>query len=127
MDVDNDLLYLIASYLSNRSQRVACLGVTSAEVPVTSGVIQGSLLGSLLFTAFIWDLPQCFTHAQCSIYADDTKVFFNVSNLDECDLLQNDINVLYQWCKSWGLDLNLEKCSIISFTKKKIKCIFNTH
>ena len=86
---------------------------------MTSGVIQGSLLGPLLFSAFIWDLPQCFTHADCSKYADDTKVFFNVSNVSDCVCLQNDINSLCNWCTNWGLDLNLEKCAVISFTKKK--------
>ena len=45
-------------------------GVSSSVVPVTSGVLQGTVLGPLLFPIFIDDLAKSIT-SSVKLYADD--------------------------------------------------------
>ena len=50
------------SYLSNRWQVTVCNGTKSSPKTVQTGVPQGSILGPLLFTCYINDLPDYLDH-----------------------------------------------------------------
>ncbi len=58
-------------YLSDRVQRVRYGTATSTLRPVSFGVPQGSLLGPVLFTTLIFDLP-AVVGVNVTLYADDT-------------------------------------------------------
>jgi len=40
---------------------------------LTSGVIQGSVLGPLLFNSYVNDLPDVLNNSFCKMYADDVR------------------------------------------------------
>lgn len=113
-----NLLRWISSYLTRRSQLVALKGYKSGPITVTSGVPQGSHLGPLLFIIFIDDL---IGQLNCPslLYADDLKIFNNINNINDCQTLQHDLNLLSAWCLRNHMHLNPIKCQLISFTKKK--------
>ena len=46
---------------------------------VLSGIPQGSVLGPILFTIFINDLPDC-VQSCCKVFADDTKIYDSTNN-----------------------------------------------
>jgi len=66
-------LQWFCSYLSDR-QQVVCINSTSSEpLTVTSGVPQGSILGPLLFSIYVNDLPTVPRKCSSQCYVDDTK------------------------------------------------------
>lgn len=55
-------------------------GKASEYLPVTSGSLQGSLVGPLLFVIFINDLPDAILEqTSTALYADDTKLYRTIS------------------------------------------------
>ena len=60
-----------------------------------------------------------------SLYADDSKLYQNISDTVDCDNLQSDLRSVEKWCKTWKLKLNHNKCMVISFTNKKKPIKFN--
>ena len=93
--VKETTLNWIRAFLVGRTQAVVLEGENSSEVPVTSGVPQGSVLGPLLFLLYINDLPQNI-QAQVRLFADDTAVYLTVGSSDDRDTLQADLNTLQE-------------------------------
>ena len=50
------------------------------------------------------------------LFSDDAKCMMPVSSQKDCVLLQNDLNTLSEWCNTWNLFLNEDKCSVVLFT-----------
>ena len=70
----NTLKWIQSFFLIGRTQTVVLDGESSDEVPVTSGVPQGSVLGPLLFLLYINDLPENI-QSQVRLFADDMAVY----------------------------------------------------
>ena len=64
------------SYLFNRWQRVSFQGCLSEWGTVSVGVPQGSILGPLLLSIYVNDLPAVVKHFQINMYADNTELHF---------------------------------------------------
>ena len=67
-------LSLICSFLNSRLQKVSLKDTQSDFKTVSFGVPQGSVLGPLLFSIYINDLPLHILSAQCDMLADDTTI-----------------------------------------------------
>ena len=55
------------SYLENRTQMACINGSVSDPLIITTGVPQGSILGPLLFTIYMNDLPKCLQHCKTNM------------------------------------------------------------
>ena len=83
-------LTLFLLILSNRLLRVVLDGESSQEYPVNAGVLQGSILGPILFLLYINDLPDDVT-CDIGIYADDTTL---CSKCDQASDPGQQLNVI---------------------------------
>ncbi len=94
------------TFLTNR---VFCVRVEqhlSAPRPAWSGVLQGSVLGPILFLIFINDLPRVLS-GNVLLFADDVKLFAPRSAYEET---QRNLRAAFQWSEDADLPLNAAKC-----------------
>ena len=117
--INGVLLRWFESYLNDRWQRVVIEGAASTWSPMTSGVPQGSILEPLLFIIFINDLPDNASYSTNSaLYADDSKLYREVTSISDCQSLQDDLTELEKWSMDSRMKFNTEKCKVIDGYKK---------
>ena len=104
------------SYLLHRKHRVTVQGATSMERAVLSGVLQGSILGAILFLLYVNNLPDAVKQSQIASFANDTKLFKNIQSSSQ--LLQEDLSSLESWPTGSGLQFNQEKCKFLRVIRK---------
>jgi hypothetical protein len=103
----------IAAYLSNRRQRVKHNGKFTEWNEVRAGVIQGSVLGPILFLLFISDINSYLPKEINLIkYADDILVY--ILGTFNNNLPQLIVNGIQAWCTENGMRLNITKCKILA-------------
>ena len=102
----------IQNWLTDRKQRVNVEGETSAWTAVHSGVLQGSVLGPLLFRIYINDLEDGVA-SNIIKFADDTNIFRRVQTRQECRTLREYLNILDQWSAKWQMLFNQSKCKCL--------------
>ena len=110
--INGEILWWLENFLSNRRQRVVVNGVYSDWIIVESGVPQGSVFAALLFIIYANDIPTAISSI-AALFADDTKVYRLLSNVITHYHLQNDIDILVDWAKKWGMAFNIDKCSVL--------------
>lgn len=113
--IQGGLLNWIEAFLSGRSQRVVMGQAHSDWLPVTSGVPQGSVLGPTLFIIFINDLVDQLKSI-AKLYADDTKLISIINSIADCQRLQEDLDLISNWTKTWLMQLNTAKCHVMKIT-----------
>ena len=82
-------------------QRVRVEGQLSEEVRVTSGVLQGSVLGPLLFLAYVNDIWRNM-ESTIRLLADDCVIYREIINNEDIDKLQKDLHRLGEWAVENG-------------------------
>ena len=86
------------SYLSDREQFVSIQNKKSGVRNVSVGVPQGSILGPLLFTILINNLPRAVNKASVFMYADDTTISVSGTSKQEIEVQLNDVlKEVYDW------------------------------
>jgi len=91
----------IASYLTGRSFTVCVGGSTSSSLPMTTGVPQSSVLGPMLYIAYVTLVGPLIASygVHYHEYADDTQLFtkMSVPATAAIGLLQDCVEALQYW------------------------------
>ena len=115
------------SYLCGRTQVTKMGKEKSPPLSVTCGVPQGSILGPMLFTVYINDLPDIFTDSKVSLYADDTAILFSDPDPEVLESVLNDeLKVASNWFGHNKLSLNATKSRFMIFgTRSQVESCRN--
>uniref|UniRef100_A0A8C1L0A4 Reverse transcriptase domain-containing protein n=1 Tax=Cyprinus carpio TaxID=7962 RepID=A0A8C1L0A4_CYPCA len=108
------------SYLESREQCVKINAEYSTTRQSTMGIPQGSILGPLLFSLYINDLPSCCKKAECQMYADDTIIYMSAKTpCVAADILTSEMEGVSLWLKNNHLTLNLKKTVSMCFSMRR--------
>ena len=88
----------IQNFLKRRKQQVLIEETKSEESKVTSGAVQGSVLGPIFFLIFISDMTKDVT-ANIKLFVDDAKVKDTINDEEDVEELQSNLDKLYDWEK----------------------------
>ena len=112
LGIQGTAIDFIKAFLSGRRQRVRVNISYSTWKNVISGVQQGSVLGHMLFTLYVWDAPQV---VKCiiSMFADDTKLYTVLTDRNSNLKLNNDLAIMQTWSSRMHMPFNFEKCKVL--------------
>ena len=112
LGIQGTAIDFIRAFLTGRRQRVRVNRSYSTWKNVISGVPQGSALGPMLFTLYVWDVPQV---VKCivSMFADDTKLYTVLTDRNSNLKLNNDLASMQTWSSRMQMTFNIEKCKVL--------------
>ena len=115
-----EAIKLLLSFLFNRRQVVLQGSETSSLMLLKHGVPQGSVLGPILFSIYINDLP-LYISSPVELFADDTTIHNQGKTLHALSShLQQDIDKLTLWADLNHMSLHAQKSkSMLVTTRQK--------
>ena len=107
-------------WLTGRSQTIR--GGSQQPIPVTHGVVQGSVLGPALFLIFTNDLASHITHGKLVMYADDAQFLDSEAPNDLRRLetrIESTLATALNWFTKNSLKINPTKTELLLFKTRK--------
>ena len=97
-------------------------------MPVESGVPQGTVLGPILFLIHIHEISTGLSvQTSSSSFADDTRIWREVSTVNERKALQTDLNGVYKWAENVNMQFISKKAdnAYIAYVMYYSNCYMN--
>lgn len=113
----------VAAYLTSCKQFVE-IDSFSDELPLTSGIPQGSVLGPLLFLIYINGFNIITPPIQIRLFADDCVLFNEIPHHEDQITLNSNLQNIASWCSEWTMELNANKTVSMNITQKMNKLSF---
>ena len=109
----------IKEFLNHRKYKVVANGEMSEEQKVLSGVPQGTVLAAILFIIMISDIDKNVKNSIVRLFADDTRISHRIRTEEDKTLLQNDLDIIYEWANKNLMKFNESKFEQISHGEAK--------
>ena len=90
---------------------------------VLSGVLQGSVLGPILFLLYINDLQCHLKGYTAGSFADDTRLSKQISSCDDVLILQEDLNAVVKWATENNMVLHDSKFEYLAYRTASSKLL----
>ena len=115
----------LSSYQSNRKCQVVIENFMSSTAPILSGVLQGSILGPILFSVCMLPLGNLISQFNCishHCYADDMQLYvsFKHNDIANFSILHDCLTAIKDWMSPTFLQLNSDKTEIIFIGPNKL-------
>lgn len=102
------------NYLQNRTFTVKVNDTLSHFINVTVSTAQGSVLGPIHFLSYVNEMSSCIKKSTCYQFADDTCLVAADRNPEVAiKELQDDFDILIQWCHDVGIVINTNKTKLL--------------
>ena len=124
--IEGNAIKWLEAFLTGRKQKVRVNGAESAWAPVISGIPQGSILGPIMFSLFVNDMPDEVT-SLISLFADDTKVYLPLTSNNSARQLQEDLWKLEHWAKIMLMKFHPLKCKVLHLGRNNQKAEYFMH
>ena len=89
------------------------------------GVPQGGHLSPLFFALFVNNVTTVLSHSKILCFADDFKLYYKVSSIEDCICLQSDLDSIVAWGDCLGLSFNVTKCKSMTFSRNRAPFSFS--
>ena len=118
---DDNALRFIYNYLRHRKRKTKLAHWNSPWQEILYGVPQGSILGSLIFSADLCGFFITTSHYDIANYADDNSPYVSDRNIEEIVAsLEEILTVIFQWFRNNQLQGNANKCHVLLSTDKQV-------
>lgn len=110
------------SYLSGRSQRVQVRNHLSTSSTIQCGVPQGTILGPLLFIAYLNSIFTSNTEGELTVFADDTAIFYHADTWEMLkERVERDFVKVVNFFNSKLLTINYDKTCFMPFSATSVR------
>ena len=123
--IDGCYMSWIISFLSGRLQYVEYDSVKFIAAAVSSGTIQGSAIGRILFCMFINDLCDVIKYCHKWLYVDDVKMVDDTSTQTAYVHVQLDLDVISKWSEENLLPISILKRAALHYELRTLNCQYN--
>ena len=117
--INPSIINWLENFLMGRSQQVVINSILSSPLSVHSGVVQGSIIGPLLFLIYINDITsqveRLHGNGGIALFADDTK-FFSTNP----EVLRDSLVDMQEWFSNRQLTIANQKCFHLEIVKPSL-------
>ena len=118
--VDSWVVIWVREFLVGCTPRVRVGGQLSKEVKVISGMLQGSVLGPLLFVVYVNDIWRNINSC-IRLFTDDCIIYRKIINKNNLEKLQKDLDNVGEWAVENVMKINPSKSKATRFMRARFK------
>ena len=113
------LLLWIQNFFTGRTHHTRIGSMVSDTAQLTSGVVQGSGIGPLMFLIYVNELIDILEQhgIKVKMFADDAKMYLRITDDADVARLQQAVDALVNWASLWQLSISVNKCCLLNIGK----------